>query len=170
MPRGLKQTSSTIAIGFSALEVIPNTFVQSTVDLNLSPLDNEVFVVLAIDMNPFTPDAVAGADTKVECTVTTTSQTAVSGLDDSNCLAVAQTHIKASGFADGGVGFQTMGMETPPANLDFIGIIATNDFFVQCQGRNNIATRGVNGKMYGYRARADASIYSALVQSEVLSA
>jgi hypothetical protein len=170
MPRGLKQTSSTIAIGFSANEVLPNTFVQSSVDLNLSPLDNEVFVVLAIDMNPFTPDAVAGADTKVECTVTTTSQTAVSGLDDSNCLAVAQTHIKAAGFVDSGVGFQTQGMETPPANLEFIGIIATNDFFVQCEGRGNLGPRGVNGKMYGYRARADASIYSALVQSEVLSA
>ncbi|AXH79294.1 MAG: hypothetical protein [Circular genetic element sp.] len=170
MPRGLKQTSSTIAIGFSARETVANTFVQSAVDLNLSPLDNEVFVVLAIDMNPYTPDSLAGIDTKVEATVTTTSQTAVSGLDDSNCLAVAQTHIKAAGFVDSGVGFQTQGMETPPANLEFIGIIATNDFFVQCQGSGNLNTRGVNGKMYGYRARADASIYSALVQSEVLSA
>lgn len=170
MVRGLKQTSSTIAIGFSAREAVANTFTQSAIDLNLSPLDNEVFVVLAIDMNPFTPDSLAGVDTAVRATVTTTSQVAVSSLADSNCLAVAQSHIKAAGFVDSGVGFQTVGMETPPANLEFIGIIATNDFFCQLQGEGNLNTRGVNGKMYGYRARADASIYSALVQSEVLSA
>jgi hypothetical protein len=170
MPRGLKQTSSTIAIGFSSTEALPNTFNQAVVDLNLSPLDNEVFVVLAIDLNPFTPDAIPATDTAVRTSVTTTSQTTNVSLADSNCLAVSETHIKAAGFADAGVGFQTSGMETPPANLEFIGIIATNDFFIQVEGEGNINARGVNGKMYGYRARADASIYSALVQSEVLSA
>jgi hypothetical protein len=171
MPRGLKQTSSLVAIGFQARETVANTFVQSSIDLNLSPLDNEVFVVLAVDLNPYTPDALAATDTKVESSVTTTSQTGVAGLNDTNCLAVSQTHIKAAGFVDGGVGFQTAGMETPPANLEFIGIIATNDFFVQCKGDGNLNARGVNGKLYGYRARAtDGSIYAALVQSEVLSA
>jgi hypothetical protein len=170
MPRGLKQTSSTIAIGFSATETAANTFQQSAIDLNLSPLDNEVFVVLAIDLNPFTPDALAGLNTAVRASVTSTSQSTNVTLADSNCLAVVETHIKASGFVDSGVGFQTSGMETPPANLEFIGIIATNDFFCQVLGENNVTARGVTGKMYGYRARADASIYSALVQSEVLSA
>lgn len=170
MPRGLKQTSSLVPIGFKARETAPNTFIQTEVDLNLSPLDNEVFVVLACDLNPYTPDALAGTDTKVEASVTTTSQTAVADLSDSNCIAVGQSHIKAAGFLDSGVGFQSAGMETPPATLDFIAIIATNDFFVQCKGTGNLASRGVNGKLYGYRARADASTYAALVQSEVLSA
>ncbi len=35
MPKGLKQTSSTIAIGFTAAEALPNTFVQNQVDLNM---------------------------------------------------------------------------------------------------------------------------------------
>lgn len=170
MPRGLKQTSSVVPIGFKARETVANTFVQTAIDLNLSPLDNEVFVVLAVDLNPYTPDALAGTDTKVESSVTTTSQLAVADLSDANCIAVGQSHIKAAGFVDSGVGFQSAGMETPPATLDFIAIIATNDFFVQCKGDGNLNTRGVNGKLYGYRARADASTYAALVQSEVLSA
>ena len=45
MPRGLKQTSSVVPIGFSVDETGANTFTQASVDLNLSPLDNEVFVV-----------------------------------------------------------------------------------------------------------------------------
>lgn len=170
MVRGLKQTSSTIAIGFKATETGANTFTQASVDLNLSPLDNEVFVVLAIDLNPSTPNSIAATDTSVRTSVTTTSQTSNVNLDNSNCLAVSQSHIKAAGFVDAGVGFQTAGMETPPANLEFIGIIATNDFFVQILGEGNLNARSVTGKMYGYRARADASIYSALVQGEVLSA
>ena len=55
MVKGLKQTSSTVAIGFSAIESAANTFTQTTVDLNLDPLNNEVFVVLAIDLNPTSP-------------------------------------------------------------------------------------------------------------------
>ena len=66
MPRGLKQTSSVVPIGFSVDETGANTFTQASVDLNLSPLDNEVFVVLAINLDPFTPDSVAATNTAVE--------------------------------------------------------------------------------------------------------
>jgi hypothetical protein len=170
MPRGLKQTSSIVPIGFSVRELIPNTFVQESVDLNLSPLDNEVFVVLAINMDPATPDALAGTDTAVRTSLTTTSQLAVTTLSNSNCLAIGQSHIKAAGFLDSGCSFQTAGIETPPANLEYIGIVATNDFFIQLQGEGNVNTRSASGKLYGYRARADSAVYAALVQSEVLSA
>jgi hypothetical protein len=61
-------------------------------------------------------------------------------------------------------------LETPPATLEYIGIIATNDFFVGVQGTNNGGPKQASGKLYGYRAVADATIYAALVQSEVLSA
>jgi len=169
MPTGLKQTSSVVAIGFSVDETAANTFTQSTTDLNLSPLDQEVFVVLAINMDPFYPDGVAGTDTSVSASITSTSQTRVVNLSNSNCLAAAVNSIKAGGFLDSGCAFQTT-IETPPANLDYIGIIATNDFFVQVEGAGNLAIKGADGKMYGYRARADAAIYAALVQSEALSA
>ena len=170
MPTGLKQTSSVVAIGFSVDEAAPNTFAQSSVDLTLSPLDREVFVVLAVNLDPFTPDAIAGTDTAVESSLTTTSQTGVANLSNANCLAASGNVIKAAGFVDGGVAFQSLGGETPPATLEYIGIIATNDFFVQVKGIGNLAARGMDGKLYGYRARADADIYAALVQSEVLSA
>jgi hypothetical protein len=170
MPTGLKASSSVVSIGFDAIETAPNTFVQSTIDLNLSPLDREVFVVLAINLDPFSPDAVAATDTLVSASLTTTSQTAVQSLSNTNCLAAGASTIRAAGFVDGGVAFQTIAGETPPATLDYIGIIATNDFFVQCKGTANVQFKGVSGKMYGYRAVASADIYAALVQSEVLSA
>ena len=170
MPTGLKQTSSTVSIGFQVNESAANTFTQGSVDLNLSPLDREVFVVLAANLDPFNPDAVDKKSSAVATSLTTTSQTAVTNLSNSNCIANAVLAIKSDSTAGGFAAFSTMGMETPPATLDYIGIIATNDFFVQVQGQENLAGKGVSGKLYGYRAQASADIYAALVQSEVLSA
>ena len=168
MVTGLKQASSVVSIGFNATETGANTFTQASIDLNLSPLDREVFVVLAINLDPFTPDMKEGDLTQVSSSLTTTSQTAVANLSNSNCLAVAQNIIRGDGGSN--VAFQTLGSETPPAILEYIGIIATNDFFVQVEGFGNAGSKQVNGKMYGYRAVASADIYAALVQSEVLSA
>ena len=170
MPRGLKQTSSTVAIGFSVDESGANTFTEGSVDLNLSPLDNEVFCVQAINMEAEMPDAIAGSDTKVITSLTTTSQTSVVGLGNPNCMATKANFIQAAGMLDSGCAFQTGEAETTPANLEFLGIIATNDFFIQVKGTNNLSPKGISGKLYGFRAKAEASIYSALVQGEVLSA
>ena len=170
MPTGLKQSSSVVAIGFQVTETAPNTFTQTSVDLNLSPLDREVFVVLSVQVDPSTPDPLAATDTAVNAAVTTTSQTALVNLSNSNCIAFAGNSIKASGFVDGGVAFTAGLLETPPATLDYIGIIATNDFFVSVLGANNAGAKSASGKLYGYRAVASADIYAALVQSEVLSA
>lgn len=170
MPTGLKQSSSLVAIGFSIEEVVPGTFAQRQVDLNLSPLDREVFVCLAVNIDPTSPDALAGVNTFTNCSLTTTRQTAVQNLSNANCLSVANEKIRAAGFVDSGVAFQQQSLETPPSTLEYIGIIATNDFFVQVQGVNNLGLVGCSGKLYGYRATASADIFAALVQSEVLSA
>lgn len=171
MPAGLKPSSSTVSIGFSLAESAANTFTQQEVDLNLSPLDREVFVVLAINLDPQSPDFDKSKSSFVNCSLTTTSQTAVANLGDANCMAVAQQRIQAELTGAGtGVGFQQQSLETPPSTLEYIGIIATNDFFVQVIGANNATAKGVSGKLYGYRAVASADIYAALVQSEVLSA
>ena len=168
MPKGLKQSSSVVAIGFQATESAPNIFTETQTDLNLSPLDREVFVVLAINMDGSSPDAVAATNTAVGAVVSTTSQSALVDINDSNVLARRSEKIRA--FAASGVGFSEAALESPPATLDYIGIIATNDFFCSIQGTNNVGAKSVAGKLYGYRAVASADIYAALVQSEVLSA
>ena len=167
--KGLKQSSETIVIGFSVDESAPNTFTQGQVDLQLNPLDNEVFVVTAINLDPSFPDAIATVNTSVKCSLTTTSRTSLGSLADSATLARSVNQIQAGGFVDGGVAFQQTSMDSPPATLDYLGIIATNDFFIQVEGTNNGAAKGVTGKLYGFRATASASTFAALVQSEVLS-
>jgi len=168
MPAGLKQTSSVVPIGFSVNETAANTFTQAQVDLNLSPLDREVFVVLAVNLDAGPPDLVPAARTATKVRLTTTSQTAITNLQDSNTLAALSQFIISD--AASSVSFTSQALETPPSTLEYIGIIATNDFFVQIEGTNNLTAHGASGKIYGYRAVANADIYAALVQSEVLSA
>jgi hypothetical protein len=53
---------------------------------------------------------------------------------------------------------------------DYIGIIATDNAFLQVEGLNNGNPKNSRVRIFGYRAKASASVYAALVQSEVLSA
>ena len=166
---GFKQTSDIVAISFGLDESAPNTFTQEEIALQLDVLNNEIFVVVSVDLDVANPDSVAATDTATRASLSTTTQTGVVGMNTTNCIASAREAIRAGGFADSGVGFTRAAESVPMANLDYIALIATNNFFVQVAGQNNLAAKDVLGRMWGYRARADASTYAALVQSEVLS-
>ena len=165
-----KKTSSVVTISVNAIETGANTFTQTEHDLQLSALDNEIFVVLALDAAPAPPDSAAGANNSVSVSLSTTSRTAVGNIGDNNVLGAAETAIRAAGFVDSGVGFQQLASEAPTAMLDYIGIISTNNFFTQIEGAGNGGAKSAGVRVWGYRARADAATYAALVQSEVLSA
>jgi len=167
---GFKRTSEPLAISFALSEAGPNTFTEEEIALQLDILNNEIFVVLAVDLNCAPPDATATVDTATTASVSSTSQTAITNLGNTNVLAISERAIQAAGFADGGVGFSHFSGETPTADLDYIGIIATNNFFFQVKGTANGGAKSASGRVWGYRARADATTYAALVQSEVLSA
>ena len=166
----LKKTSEVITIGARIVESGANTFTQEQIPLQLNPLDNEVFVVYGVNLDAQAPDALAGVNTAVTMTLSTTQQASMPGLQQATTLAKSERTIRAAGFVDGGVGFDQSSLETPPGQgLDYIGIIATNDAFIQIQGANNGGPKIGVAKIWGARFRADAATYSALVQSEVLS-
>ena len=120
----LKRTSSPITISGSVLETAANTFTQATIDLQLNPLDNEVFVVIAVDIDLSDPDALAALNTKTQGSLSNTSRTTTGNISNSNVFAAGIQAIRAAGFADGGVGFSKVSPETPTAaNLDNIGIL-----------------------------------------------
>ena len=165
----LKKTSEVITISSSISESAVNTFTQEKIDLQLNPLDQEVFVVLAVDLNPSTPALVPGATTETRGSLSTTSRASIGDIGDSNVIAEASLAVIADPAGTAAVGFTRMPNEAPLAQLDYIGIIATNDFFLQIKGANNLNPRSMNARMWGYRAKADAATYAALTQSEILS-
>jgi len=167
----LKKTSEIVAIGFDITETAPNTFTQTQVNLQLSPLDQEVFVVVAVDLDPSPPDSVTATNTASEMSLSSTSRTSVGNLNSSTVIANTKLQIETeAGAAPGvGIGFTRTSLDTPQGDLGYIAIIATNDFFIQIEGRNNLALKSGFGRLWGFRARADSSTFSALVQGEVLS-
>ena len=95
MPKGLKANSSTIMISGSVAETAANTFTQAQVDLQLNPLDNEVFVVTAINLDLQSPDAVAATNTQLRGSLSTTSLTTFGSISQSQVMAAGRLDIRA---------------------------------------------------------------------------
>jgi len=165
MVKGLKQTSAPLVISFSLDETLPNTFTQAQISMQLNVLDREVMIITGCDIDVSTPEAIVGVDTITAASLSSTSRTTLGTLADSNVISVAADSVRA-----GVVAFSSSFGESPAAGMEYLNIIATNDFFVQIQGAGNIGAKDVRGKLYCYRAIAEASVFAALTQSELLSA
>lgn len=166
----LKRTSQIMTIGAGVTESAPNTFTQQTIDLQLNPLDNEVLLVYSVDLQPQVPDAQAATNTRIQLSLARTTQTGLVNINSDDCIASTRMDISAAGFVDGGVGFESRSLsDTPQADIPYIGIVATSNLFLGIEGGNNIIPKSGVCRIWCARAKADASTYAALVQSELLS-
>jgi len=165
----LKRTSEPFIISTSVNESAPNTFTQSEVAVNLNPLDQEVLLILAVDIDAFAPDLIPGTNSAMTVSVSTSAQKATVGIDSSACIASQRIDVKTDGVNH--VAFDRLLSAGPTSDLiDYVGILATNNFFLQAEGVNNLGAKGGNVRMWAVRAKADSATYAALVNSELLSA
>jgi hypothetical protein len=172
MPAGLKPSSSPIQISAAVTESAANTLTSEQIDLTLNVLDNEVFVVTQINLDVDAPDSIAATSTAVDATVSTTARTTVGSIADQNVLGSASRQIitNAGMTPDGGIQFDREDPLFAALSEDYLGIIATNNAFLNVVGTANGNVKQCRVRIYGYRATASASTYAALVQSELLSA
>ena len=185
MPKGLKQTSSPIQISTASSiqnDPIAAQFTSKRIDLQLNPLDNEVFVVTGLKIDFENPVALVNSVTPAEfrvdqkLSVSTGPQTAYAGISSPQVIGASavdgQCSVQAGPTFDYYIVNEQNAMDAPPASMEYLHIIATNDFFINHLVSENYAagqTMACNVRLYGYRAVADASTYAALVQSELLS-
>lgn len=172
MPTGLKSTSSPIQISARAVEAVAGTLAETEIQLSLNPLDNEVFVVTQVNLDVDAPDSVAATSTRCQASLSTTTRATVGTIADQNVLAAADRQIICnSGMTpDGGIPFDREDPTFTALSEDYIGIIATDNAFLQVISTGGGNVKNARCRIYGYRAKASASVYAALVQSEVLSA
>lgn len=171
-PKGLKMTSSPLQISASVVETAANTFTSEEIDLTLNVLDNEVFVVTQINIDVDAPDSVTGTSTLTTASLSTTARTGVGSIADANVLGAARREIicNAAMTPDGGIPFDREDPLFAAISEDYLGIVATNNMFLNIIGTNNGNVKQASCRVYGYRAKADSATYAALVQSELLSA
>ena len=165
---GFKQTSGIIAVSNRIEESAAQTFTELEIDLALDPLNNEIFVVLAVDSDLSAPDFIPGTNTASLMQLSTTSQTAITGLETSSVMVRNERLLQSPAAGDTAF-WEHMAGESPQAVLDYVQIVATPNFFAQIQGINTSNPMACAFRVWGYRAKADAATYAALVQSEVLS-
>lgn len=170
---GFKKTSGVIAISNRVETSATDTYTQLELDLPLDTLNNEIFVVLAVDFGLAAPDmdTTTPGDSTVFCQLAVTSQDRIYGLEKSSILARGENHI-TYGEANNvpvAVAFSHMSNDTPTGDLDYMGIVATPNCYLGIDSAGNKSQKAVAMRMWGYRAKADAATYAALVQSEVLS-
>lgn len=164
----LKRSSKPFEISAKVTESAANTFTQEKIDIQLNPLDNEVLMIHAVDLQVDSPNAIAATNTAVSAALTKSSYTTLARIDESDVIASTNKEIIAD--AAFGVAFDNRSAaDTPPADLPYVAIVATSDLFLQVVGGNNTTAKSARVRVYCTRATADAATYAALVQSELLS-
>ena len=171
MAATLTRTSSPIQISAFVSETAGSTFTSEQIDLTLNALDQEVFVVTQVNMDVDAPDALQGTTSQTSASISTTARATVGTIGAANVLATARREIISNPlFNEAGVPFDREDPLFAAISEDYLGIVATNNMFLNIQGLNNTNAKFCAVRVYGYRAKASASVYAALVQSELLSA
>jgi len=176
MPKGLTASSEQIVVSFTLAESASNTLTTERIDLQLNALDSEVFVVTGVkmDLEPADLRATGGINRSLSFASiskqdVTTSAIGVT-LANPSVIATASTVCQAIDTPNNAMAVlsQENSIDTP-SQLEYVDVIATPDFFVNIFGSDNQSAKTVDGKLYGYRAKASAAVYASLVQSELLS-
>jgi len=168
MAKGVKQTSDIVAISTSVTESAANTLTSNTVELALSPLDNQVFVVTKIDMDLQSPDLLPGTLCANDVTVSSRSRTSVGSLADNDVIAIARRSTEGAAGLTTAVSFSEEAPDQPGPGMDYLFIVFTNDLFLNIIGTNNAAPLTCQARIWGYRGTASSSVYAAGVQAELL--
>ena len=170
-PKGLKTTSSPLQISSRVTETANNTFTFTEIPLTLNVLDNEVFVITQLNIDCDAPDLTAG-NTATVATLSSTERVTVGDIGDSNVIGSSQREIvtDVAGPSTSHVAFDREDPLFAAISEDYLGIVATNNMFLNVVGVGNANQKRAKVRVYGYRASASAAVYAALVQSELLSA
>ncbi len=168
MPAGLKRTSSDFFVSAEVVETAANTYTEAKITLPLNSLDREVFVITGILFDPATPSAIAA--TQCDSTIQLTRNTSANmvNLSEFNLISLS-TETIVGGAGEFSFFSKTYGNQITDTGADYVDVVATPDMYVAVQGANNAGALTSSVRVFGYRATADVSVYSALVASELNS-
>ena len=168
MVKGLKQQSAIMAISTQVTESAANTFTFETIDLQLSPLDNQVFVITKVDADLQTPALIAGTRCGLDVTLSTVERADPGNLSDNNVVAVFRKMVEGAAGLTTSINSIDESPDQASPGMDYLAIVFTSDMFLNIAGANNLAALTGNARVWGYVATATSSVYAAGVQQELL--
>ena len=166
MANGLKRTSTDFFVSAQIIESAANTFTTQQINLPLNSLDREVFVITGIILDPATPNSIPATQTSSGLILSRQEPTAFGSMADFNTISLSVESI------NGGAGefdffSKSFGNQILDTGSDYIDVVATPDMFLSVLGVNNAGALVSSCRVFGYRATADVSVYSALIASEL---
>lgn len=169
----LKKTSQMLNLGAKITFADGDTNVFSRIQLPLNSLDREVFVVtdISIDSDPLIIPQLAGQNVSLNFSVNKNSTT-VQTINNPDCIGHFRKQVTTTPVSD------TVQVSAYPSeastgtDMDYLCIIATSDYILVGAYASTGAgdpDRSCYVRITGYRAVADAAVYSALIAEELNS-
>ena len=173
----LKRTSELMQIGASTVMLNDSDSYEQMVTLPLSSLDREVFVITDVIMDVAFPSIIEGTNSHVVGQLTKTQKGDANGtyvdfvsINDPDLVARVDERVIFPGSGELAV-VRTSSYDnhqnTTGTLLDNLGILATPNFYLAVDAFGAAAPKAVFVRVYGYRAKADADTYAAMVTSEL---
>lgn len=163
----MKRITAQVAIGGSILESAANTFTEAIIQIPLSPVDRQGFVVQECYIMSSEPTTVPGTITTTEVRVTKTSQLGLINVDDPMLINSTQKFVNFSGTSTDTSQTDLLSGPTSEGQSDYITILATTNAFIQIQGTNNTVAANGHVRLVGYFASLSSDQYNALVLDEL---
>ena len=166
-----KKTSQLLNLG-STLDLVDGTPGFLQVSLPLNTLDREIFVVTDIQMDaePIPVPAFPGNTVGLQASLNKIGNN-IRTINDPQCVGSLRRQSQSTG--NDAPMFQEAFLpneSTSGTASDFITIIATPDYVLTGSFSTTVggtANRAVFARITGYRAKADADVYAALVTEEL---
>lgn len=164
-----KRTSEILNIG-GRIDLVDGTPASVTVNLPLSTLDREVFVVTDVQMETESLNAQAAPGFASIIASVNKTKTNFLKINDPNCIAVIGKQLETTAL--GHVFQQNRQPDESSTGVaqDYLTVIATPDFVIAgsfSTTAGGASNRMVDVRLTGFRAVATSDLYAALVTEEL---
>jgi len=163
-----KAITAQVHIGATVQQTVLNTAETTTINIPLSPVDRQIFVVTDLFITGDTAEPVAGTRSVVMVTVSKTD-TGLANINNPD--VIGQKRFTCYGGATefsaivDDIGTQ---MNTTGTKADHLMIIATDNAFLTVDSSNAaVQLYDAQCRLSGFFAKADSDTYNALVISEI---
>jgi hypothetical protein len=163
----MKRITAQVAIGGSVQESAANTFTEAVIQIPLSPVDRQGFVIQECYIMSSEPSSVAGITCTQDVRVSKTSQTGLINVDNPMLISAQQKLVNWQGASTDSNMWDLAIGPTSEGQSDYITILATTDAYISINGVGNLAAKHAEVRLVGYFAELSSNEYNALVLDEL---
>jgi len=163
----MKRLTAQVSIGAAIEASAPNTYTEATIQIPLSAVDRQGFVIQEVLIMSQEPIPIAGLVTSVDIRVTKTSQTGSIQVDNPMLIGSQQKRNYFLGTSTDLFESDLAIQSSSHGQDDYITILATSDAFISIVGTNNAFNETASVRLVGYFAELGSNEYNALVLDEL---